>query len=128
MKHLEELSNLRAQLISDIKLHMSDNGLKLIRFNEMFSCILPEENTFDDSSIISVCIAKRMWDNGELEGVLESEGEWTEWNIDECDSVEVAYILDKLEAGEYTKLDPDSYDDDDDDECDECDEQEDEEC
>ena len=110
MTHLETLSAFRQNMIKDIKLFMSDNNLQLIRFDTMFSCILPEENSIVEGSIITVCIAKRMWDNGVIEGVNESEASWDEWTIDELDSCEVAYILDALEAGHYKKLNPDSYD------------------
>jgi len=110
MTHLINLSVFRQNMIKDIKLFMSEYNLKLIRFDTMFSCILPEENRIEDGSFINVCIAKRMWDNGVIEGINESEASWDEWSVDDLDACEVAYILDALEAGQYQKLNPDSYD------------------
>jgi hypothetical protein len=110
MTHLEKLAELRQDMIRQILDHMKSNDLTLIRFDQMFSCLLPEENTIDDSSHIQTCIAKRMWDNGEIEGVIDHNCEWSEWGLEDLDSVEIAHILDTLEAGKYKKLNPDSYD------------------
>ena len=56
-----------------------------------------------------------MTSDGILIGMDEGLSEEAEWSVNDLDVVEIAYILDILEAGTYRKLD-DSYDPEQDDE------------
>ena len=95
MTHIEELNKLREQLISDIKLFMSDKGLACIKFKQPFVCLVP------DGDGISEFVSKWITSDGEFTGT-DLTGDYTTWMLADNDLIELAHTLDQLEAENYT--------------------------
>ena len=115
MTHIEKVTELRTAWTQAILNHFRDNNMGMIKFNNMFSCLLPVENMFGDFEKVGCFIARRMTIDGILIGMDEGLSEEAEWSVNDLDVMEIAYILVILEAGAYRKLD-DSYDPEQDDE------------
>ena len=108
MTRTEIVTDLRSSWIQAILNHFRDNEMGMLKFNHMFSCILQVDNMFGANEY-GAAIARRMTSAGIIIGVDAELSDELEWNIHDLDIIEVAYILDQLEAGNYRKLD-DSYD------------------
>ena len=106
MTHVNELIKMRQSMSQDILNHFKEYGIKFIRFNTPFSCLLPLGDMYGNITSMGTYVAKVMWDNGEIEGVIADLDEMNTWNLYDLDTAETAHILDILESGQYKELDP----------------------
>ena len=59
MTHIEKVTELRTAWTQAILNHFRDNNMGMIKFNNMFSCLLPVENMFGDFEKVGCFIARQ---------------------------------------------------------------------
>lgn len=106
MTHIEKLTEIRRELTQGILNYLKEKNLEEIYFTTLFTCMLPVENMFGDIESVTAYFAEYMTNNGTITGKDYDLTEEKDWTIHELDVVELAYILDQLEAEKYILYDP----------------------
>ena len=106
MTHIEKIRGIRTELTQGILNYFKERNLEEIKFTTLFTCMLPVENMFGDIENVVSYFAERMTNNGTITGKDYDLTEEKDWDLYELDVVELAYILDELEAENYVLYDP----------------------
>ncbi|MEI6422484.1 MAG: hypothetical protein WCP55_09715 [Lentisphaerota bacterium] len=106
MTHIEQLTQLRHDLIQECLNHFTLKQITLIKFKTPFIISIAEDNSFNDDSSLNDYKAQHLTSDGELTGEGLSTFEYgSNWNLNDMELMDIAYTLDQLEAGNYSEED-----------------------
>ena len=101
MTHIESIKKLQNELVDKVIQAMKTSELHMVEFKTPFRVFI-EEQTFDGDYIMVPLLARYLYDDGTL-GTEDGD-----YILKDLTIYEIAYILDVLEAGEFT-VDDDEF-------------------